>query len=48
MVACAAPRRWTEIEADKFEIEGIAQSLDGEVYISASVIDAEGRAVDGI
>lgn len=51
--AIYGPSRWldykaAEIEADKFEIEGIAQTGNGEVYVSANVTDTEGRAVDGI
>lgn len=47
------PTRWldykaAEIEAAMFEIEGIAQTLDGEVFVSANVIDIEGKAHDGI
>ncbi|MFT4256033.1 MAG: hypothetical protein QM599_03620 [Pseudoxanthomonas sp.] len=37
-----------ESEAKKFEIEGIAQTTDGEVYVSANVTDTEGKATDGI
>ena len=47
------PVRWlnckpAESEAKKFEVEGIAQTTDGEIYVSANVTDPEGKATDGI
>jgi len=47
------PVRWLdcnamESEADKFEIEGIAQDADGGIYVSANVTDLAGKADDGI
>ncbi len=47
------PARWLdykakESEAKKFEIEGVAQAADGEIYVSANVADPEGKAADGV
>lgn len=47
------PVRWLdckppESEAKKFEFEGIAQAADGDIYVSANVVDTEGKATDGI
>lgn len=47
------PVRWlnckpAESEAKKFEVEGIAQAADGEIYVSANVTDIEGKMTDGI
>lgn len=51
--ATYAPARWLdfkamESEAKKFEIEGIARTAEGDVYVSANVTDPGGKAMDGI
>lgn len=47
------PVRWLDCkpaqsDMQKFEVEGIAQAANGAIYVSANVIDIEGRATDGL
>jgi len=51
--ATYVPVRWldckpAESELEKFEVEGIAQAVDGEIYVSANVTDIESKAADGL
>ena len=47
------PVRWIdykarEAEAKLFEFEGIAEPMEGEIYVSVNEVDPEGKAIDGI